>query len=66
MVQTGHWNENDMLDRIALVDLLKKRFAIVDFAQAAQDVEPFITDARSVELWAVSFFSEAAEKISVV
>jgi hypothetical protein len=66
MVQTGHWKENDVLDRVALMDLLNNRFSKIDFVQAAQDVAPFVTDKRSIELWSPAFFSEIALQIKTV
>jgi hypothetical protein len=66
MVQSGHFNQVEILDIVRLVALLKKRFSAIDFKMAARDVFPFIVDSRSLDLWSEDLFSETAEKIQVV
>jgi predicted nucleotidyltransferase component of viral defense system len=56
MRQSGHWDRPDPLDGPKILQLLDERFAQVDFAQAAEDVRPFIRDPRSLDLWSREFF----------
>jgi predicted nucleotidyltransferase component of viral defense system len=65
LVQSGHFNTTDILDRKRLIALLNERFKTVDFKQAARDVFPFITDKQSINLWSERLFHEATEKIQV-
>jgi predicted nucleotidyltransferase component of viral defense system len=66
MVQSGHFNNNDTLNRERLLGLLKEKFKIVNFKQAAQDVLPFVADRQSVDLWSEVFFWQTAEQMLVV
>lgn len=65
MVQSGHFDEKETLDRVRLITLLKERFASVDFKMATRDVYPFITDSSSLALWSEELFSQTAENIQV-
>jgi len=56
MRQSGHWNEDKVLTKYELLELLKEKFETIDFNQAKEDVIPFIKDCRSVELWSKDFF----------
>lgn len=55
--QTGHLGENDTLDRDQLVAMLQTRFRQVDFQQARQDVQTFLTNPESLNLWSSDFFT---------
>lgn len=61
MRQSGHWQHGEALDRPQLQELLEHRFGQVDFAQAADDVRPFIRDPRSLDLWNKDFFSSVTQ-----
>jgi predicted nucleotidyltransferase component of viral defense system len=63
--QSGDWSEAKPLDRAALDDLLRNRFAMIDFDQAKNDVLPFILDARELELWSLSFFESLIPQIEI-
>jgi len=60
--QTGHRHEQAALTRSALLELLEERFRSVDFAQARQDVVPFLADTRSLDLWSADFFIAVARQ----
>jgi predicted nucleotidyltransferase component of viral defense system len=66
MVQSGHFQNTEKLDRKRLLQLLKDKFGKVDFKQAAQDVLPFIADRQSTTLWSARFFIDAAQQVRVV
>ena len=47
-----------------MVDLLRERFAKIDFKQAADEVRVFLSDSREIELWSRPFFDELISKIN--
>ncbi|HQP50203.1 MAG TPA: nucleotidyl transferase AbiEii/AbiGii toxin family protein [Spirochaetota bacterium] len=56
MIQSGHITKEGELDAESLVRLLDVRFSVIDFRQVISDVEPFVKDLRSLELWNHDFF----------
>jgi len=56
MVQTGHWQKGRTLTESSLRDLLNKRFHRIDYAQAKEDVIPYITNLSALDLWSAEFF----------
>jgi len=56
MIQSGHITKAGELDAESLVRLLDVRFSVIDFRQVISDVEPFVKDLRSLELWNHDFF----------
>jgi predicted nucleotidyltransferase component of viral defense system len=61
--QSGHWAGDRALSVDAVRGLLDDRIAAIDWRQAAEDVLPFVSDKRSVELWGPDLFNEAAGRI---
>ena len=53
------------LDIPVLQDLLQNRFSLIDFAAAANEVRPFLRDARELDLWTGSFFQQLIPQIGV-
>lgn len=43
--------------------MLIERFENIDFEEAKKDVEPFIHDTRSIELWSADFFKQITENL---
>ena len=43
--------------------MLCERFDAIDFARARQEVEPFIRDRSSLNLWSTDFFKQITEKL---
>lgn len=43
--------------------MLCERFDTIDFTQARQDVEPFIRDRSSLNLWSADFFKQITERL---
>lgn len=66
MEQTGHWNSGEILTGKILREKLKERIASVDFAQAKEDVLPFINDASELDLWSKDFFIGVAGRVDVI
>jgi hypothetical protein len=62
MRQSGHWNGGE-ITRQVLVDLLRERFAAVDFKQAADEVRVFLPDPRELQLWSREFFDGLAVRM---
>ncbi len=63
MVQTSHWAAEDELSLDAVKNLLKDKFATVDFEQAKDDVLPFLEDPDSVTLWNLEFFESLLNRL---
>lgn len=58
LVQTGDWPSRKPLTRKALSALLSKTIASTDFKSARTDVDPFLKDPQSTDLWSPSFFQD--------
>ena len=54
--QSGEWTSDQTLTLQKLIELLLSRFAAVDFERAKQDVLPFISDSRKLDLWNKDLF----------
>lgn len=61
--QSGGWTASNALDKKALLELLKRRFADLDVVAAKRDVEPFLKDNAAVALWSRDFFDSLLEKL---
>lgn len=46
--------------------MLKERFDTIDFVQAKRDVEPFVKDPSTLEVWSSSFFKQITEDLSEI
>ncbi len=57
MKQTGHLNESEELSKSKLKRKLEDRFSTIDFQQARNDVLPFISNPRKLQLWSEDFFN---------
>lgn len=60
--QSGHWDAAKISHGI-LEQLMRERFAIIDFKQAADEVRVFLQDPRELELWSRGFFNDLAAKL---
>jgi predicted nucleotidyltransferase component of viral defense system len=65
LAQSGHLETGESLNHNALMSLLKKKIATIDFAQAKKDVSPFIkqNEQASLTLWDKKFFLDLIETI---
>lgn len=58
--------ENDVvLTKELLVEMLENRFNHIDFEKAKIDVKPFIKDQNSLEIWSSDFFKSISGNIQV-
>ncbi|MCP3872791.1 MAG: nucleotidyl transferase AbiEii/AbiGii toxin family protein [Desulfobacteraceae bacterium] len=61
MVQTGHFNLSEELDKEKVVELLTEKNNEIDFSLAKRDVEPFLKNSRQkdeLDLWSNAFFND--------
>lgn len=61
LVQSGVWNAGDPFTVADAKDLLRARFDAIDYAQAKEDVSPFIKDKATLDLWSAGFFKQITE-----
>ena len=52
------------LDTDQLKELLRARFATIDYDQAKQDVLPFIKDPNKLAVWSQDFFDQITENLN--
>lgn len=62
MRQSGHWDGPAITPNV-LVELLRQRFAAVDFKQAVDEVRVFLHDPRELQLWSREFFDGLAMRL---
>jgi|LakMenEpi03Aug12_release.lakeMendotaPanAssembly.Ray.scaffolds.fasta_scaffold376826_2 hypothetical protein len=58
MRQSGDWALEIPLDAQSLRKRLEERFASIRFAQAKEDIAPFLKDPRELSLWSEGFFMD--------
>jgi len=63
LVQSGVWESDAPFTLTDAKRLLCDRFAAIDYAQAREDVRPFIRDASSLNLWSADFFCQITEEL---
>ena len=62
--ESGH-QKNEELDLTTLRSLLEERIATVNIAAAAEEVRPFLRDARELTLWSGEFFLDLLPRLHV-
>ena len=61
MVQTGHLDLPEALDKKKVVELLSEKIKDIDFSLAKRDGEPFLKNSRQkdeLNLWSDAFFND--------
>lgn len=66
MHQSGHWAGDRSLTSNALLTLVDQAIESLDVPRARREVEPFVQDPASLELWSRSFFRDVAARIRFV
>ena len=61
--QSGFAETEEPLSTDRLKDLLRARFATIDYEQAKQDVLPFIKDPNKLAVWSRDFFDQITENL---
>lgn len=59
-------NEDVILTKGKLTNILNERFDEIDFEDARNDVSPFIKDIESLDLWSSKFFKTITDNIKVL
>ena len=65
LVYSGFIREDFCMKKEKLTELLKERFAGIDYEQAKQDVLPFIKDKSKLSLWSAEFFTDITQNLKV-
>lgn len=63
LAQTGHIPAESKVTIEDVKDMLCKRFDSIDYAQAKQDVVPFIKNPSVVDIWKADFFCRITEDL---
>jgi predicted nucleotidyltransferase component of viral defense system len=66
MRQSGHWQKEFSLDKVALYKLLDQAIEQLNINQARQDVSPFLKDPGIIEVWSKDFFRSVIGRICLV
>ncbi len=61
LVQSGVWDTDAPFSLADAKRLLLDRFTVIDYAQAQEDVRPFIRDTSSLNLWSADFFCQITD-----
>lgn len=65
LIQSGYIAFDAQYGLEEIKRLLSERFDSIDFAQAKQDVEPFIRDNAVLNVWSVDFFRHITDGLTV-
>ena len=65
LAQSGAIQKEDQLTIEAVKQMLCKRFASIDYAQAKQDVIPFINNPHALDVWSADFFCQLTGQLTV-
>jgi predicted nucleotidyltransferase component of viral defense system len=65
MRQSGHYNNESPLDEKTFRHTLAQRISELDVDSARSEVERFLTDPSTVNVWSREFFSAVAERILI-
>lgn len=66
LLQNGYIQETSQCTLPEIKEMLCDRFDSIDYAQAKQDVIPFIHDPGSLNLWSADFFKQITETLTVI
>lgn len=66
LVQSGYVQTEDECTEATIRNMLRERFAQIDYNQAKQDVLPFISSDREVDLWSEAFFAQISDNIKFI
>ncbi len=66
MRQSGDWTGHEALSEEAFKALFAQTVAGLDARRARTEVEPFVRDPRSLEVWSRAFFMDVARRIEIV
>lgn len=58
LIQSWHISKDSAFTMLDLKHMLYERFETIDYAQAKEDVEPFIRDSAMLNIWSADFFKQ--------
>lgn len=64
LISAGVLEDGDFMDEKHLKEKLVDKFSSIDMYKAKRDVEPFVEDARSIDIWSNNFFVEITKETS--
>lgn len=65
LIQSGYIASDCECSIEEIKRMLSERFDSIDFSQAKQDVEPFIHDTSSLNIWNADFFRQITDSLTV-
>ncbi|MHC4458498.1 MAG: nucleotidyl transferase AbiEii/AbiGii toxin family protein, partial [Planctomycetota bacterium] len=66
MRQSGHWKNKEALSTESFNALMHDAIERLSVDQAHREVEPFVSNLDSLELWSRDFFTDVASRIQFV
>ena len=63
LVDSGVLNRNSVFDITLLKEMLNKKFQEINYTDAKEDVQSFIEDKESLNLWCTDFFIEISKEL---
>ncbi|MFH1931475.1 MAG: nucleotidyl transferase AbiEii/AbiGii toxin family protein [Planctomycetota bacterium] len=66
MRQTGHWPEKSPLTPETLHKMLDEKIEILDVGKAIREVEVYVKNRDSLEVWSREFFHSVADRIQCI
>lgn len=66
LIDSGYISEDADCSLSGIKEMLCSRFDSIDYTQAKQDVEPFIQDVSSLDIWSAEFFKQITMGIKEV
>jgi predicted nucleotidyltransferase component of viral defense system len=66
MRQSGHWKNNEALSAESFNTLIHDAIERLSVDQARREVEPFVSNPDSLEVWSRDFFKDVASRIQFV
>ena len=63
MRQSKNWNRATSLTRETFLDLLRNKIENLNISSAREDIQNFVRDPRSLEIWSKEFFLSLLPKI---
>ncbi|MCC8139053.1 MAG: nucleotidyl transferase AbiEii/AbiGii toxin family protein [Lachnospiraceae bacterium] len=65
LLQSGYITSDTACELGEIKKMLSARFDSINYAQAKQDVEPFIRDSSSLNIWCADFFKQITEDLTM-
>ncbi len=65
MRQSGDYTEKTLLNRDKLISMLSEKAYNLDVDSARSEVEPFVSDKRTIETWSHDFFLQLINRIEL-